>query len=189
MLLAINDWEGWRALLAKYTAHFRNDARDSLQGRIAGYFALLQIAEQMAWELELSPRGSQVMLGLYRSVESRIAVTDAAERAWRYVQDWVEHDPDGFPELTTGPYGEVGVPARPGIRLQGYRRTDGTLLLIPSQFRELCKRHGLSHVEVVRQWAARDWLEVEPTRFEKRQRVNGKQPRFITLRPQPEDAE
>jgi hypothetical protein len=189
MLIGVGEWGEWRRVYAEYIAFFRQEAADQLQGRVAAYFALLQVAEQMAWELELSERGSHVMLDLFRAIGSRFAIESMPERARRAVLDWVESEPDAFPELTPGPHGEVGTPPRAGLRVHGYRRIDGTLLMIPSQFREFAKRHGFSAREVVRQWLARGWTDVDPGRYEKRQRVNAKQSRFTILRPEPEDAQ
>lgn len=183
-----HDAEGWkelRAQLARVTKSLRGEARDALQGRVAAYFALLSVTESMLAEaFELGGREGQTMLGLFDNVAGRERVTSLAERARELIENWVLSEPDGFPDLEIGTAGDGEPRSKTGRTRYGFRRPDGTILLIPSEFKAFCARHRLSPRTVVREWLQLGWTQVDHEHVTKLFRLGlyGRI-RFVVLQP------
>lgn len=186
--------EGWadaRAKLASVTKALRGEAQDSLQGRVAAYFALLAVTESMlADSFGLGGREGQTMMKVFGNVTGREHVVGLAVRARELVQNWVMSEPECFPELDVSSGGGDGEPrSKSGRTRYGFRRPDGTLYLIPAEFKAFCARNRLSSRTVVREWTELGWSQVNPGHTSKVVRLGlYGLVRFVVLLPETLDA-
>jgi hypothetical protein len=186
-LLTVSEWEPYRATLRDFVKMMRAKHHDPLQGRVAAYFALLAVVESIASQCGLGDSGGATMYALFANLARREEVCGVAERARDLVHDWVLSEPDAFPELGMSTAGENDEPprSRNGKTRYGFRK-QGTILIIPVQFREFCKRHRLSPQTVIREWLALGWTEIEPGRITSGKKVRlgaYSTPRFVFLLP------
>lgn len=187
-LVERTDWKPFVADLAADTERLRRAAKDTLRGRVAGYFALLCVAESSAAQLGLGDPSGKTMEELYLRLDVEGgAVEGIGDRSRRLVEDWVLSNPDAFPELDLGSTGEVDTPrpSRPGQLRFGFRKED-SLLIIPAEFRKFCATHRLDSREVVREWARLDWTKLDPGRLDRSARVGSKTGHFVILFDQPD---
>lgn len=196
-VLAIDDWGAFRDSLAQYTQVLREQAKvaeggtstNTLETRVASYFAVLAVAEDIAAQLGLGERGGRTMLNLFTDKEHRDSVEPLADRLEGLVHDWTTSEPDAFPQLEMGQAGEedrLPKSARPNGRLYGFRKP-GCIIFIPAQFRAFCDGHRVSSLEGLRAWKHRGWLVHDAGRLDKNLRIGGKTQRFYVLLTQPED--
>jgi hypothetical protein len=159
--------------------------KDQLQGRVAGYFSILMLAEAFAAQrFGIGQLDGGTMHKLFVSLQSGGSIVDAADRALELVQNWVLSDPDAFPELSMTTSGGVEEPITGGRATKtrsGFRRHDGAVLLIPSAFRKFCRDNRLSHREVLRGWSRRGLLTHSPGRLDKQVRFGLRQLRFYVV--------
>jgi Domain of unknown function (DUF927)/Domain of unknown function (DUF3854) len=182
-LLEVPDWPAWKAHLAARTETLRQLDPNPLQQRVAGYFALLSVAEEMAATFGLG-EGGVTMERVFVTAESRTVVQGLAERSRELVENWVLSDPDAFPRLnlaTSGNY-ELPLSNRPGLKVSGFRREED-VLFIPAMLRSMLRANRLTAAEVVRQWALRGWTRLDKGRTDTRVVVSGRQTRFTILLP------
>lgn len=170
MLLGIDDWSQVRDLYRVATKTLRAHTTDTLQGRVAAYFALLCVAEMLASRIGLGDANGGTMVKLFADVGSRESVRPLADRAYELVQGWVMSEPQAFPELEVGGSGNDEARQNAGKTRHGFRK-EGLLIFIPNSLRSFCDEHRLSVREVVREWKLRGWLQYEPTRLTKVVRV------------------
>jgi len=83
----------------------------------------------------------------------------------------VTSDPDAFPELEPNSFGESEPRKTSKSVRYGFRRADGALLLIPSEFKAFCARHRLPAQEIVREWIRRGWSHHDVGRLQLTVRV------------------
>jgi hypothetical protein len=171
-LLEVDDWAPFRESYRTITATFRKSAPDPLQGRVAGYFATLVIAEIMAHELGLGAPGGATMRALYLQTDARESVRPLGERALDLVRDWSVSEPDAFPELSLSTSGDEEPKRNNGKTRYGFRRGDD-LLFIPRSLRHFLDSHRLSPAEVLREWRNRGWLQCESGHYDKSVRIAG----------------
>lgn len=184
-LVAIDDWQRYRSILTQLTAAMREGA-DPLQSRVAAYFALLSLTEAMVSEsFGIGHRDGHTLKELLATLGSRERVQGIAERAREAVESWVMSEPDAFPELTYSAHGGLEEPKSNGVRTRhGFRKPDGTILILSGQFRQFCaKRARLTSRAVVREWLRLGWTEVEYGRLDKQFRIGTARARYIVLTP------
>lgn len=181
-LLEVDDWAPYRESYGLIVKTLRKSAPDPLQGRVAGYFATLIMAEILAEPLGLGAPGGATMHQLYLHGESREAVKPLAERALELVRDWVVAEPEAFPMLETVSDGSETTKPH-GVRSRhGFRRADYQLLFIPAALRTFLDSHRLSPNEVLRCWRDRGWLVAESGHFDSKVRIaNVGRPRLVIL--------
>lgn len=189
-IISIEDWAPFRQQLTEQTQLYRERAQDPLQGRIAQYYALLTVAEQLAAQIGLGDVDGATMNALFGDLDKREAVDSLADRSRQLVEDWVLSEPDAFPDLEMDGMGDESEPAPRGrIVRQGFRRVDGTLLIIPGKFRDFCHTHRLSSREVLREWQQRGWTVFEHRHLSKKVKLSrGRWRRLVHLLP-PADPE
>lgn len=185
-IVETDDWVPAQDVLTAATKRMRAiAAADPLQGRVAAYFALLAVTESMlADAFGLGDRNGATMFELLENTSERERVTSLAERARELVENWVMSEPDAFPDLEVNSAGEGEPRSRTGRTRHGFRRSDGTLLVIPAEFRAFCARNRLSHRVVIREWLRLGWTQVDPGRADKQVRLGlyGRN-RFVFLAP------
>jgi len=181
-LLEVDDWTPFREAYRAIVKKLREKAPDPLQGRVAGYFATLIMAESLAEPLGLGAPGAATMHRLYLKGESREQVKPLAERAFELVCDWAVTEPDAFPTLDTASDGNETARSH-GTRMRhGFRRGNYQLLFIPAALRTFLDAHRLSPAEVLRCWRDRGWLLADTGRFDaKVQIANVGRPRLVIL--------
>lgn len=174
-----DDWLEWRAALTRVLAAMRARTSDPLQGRIARYFALLVVCEQLIADvIGVGDEHGATMQRLFEAMPSREPVEGLGVRALELVEQWAFSDPDAFPALEMTSSGELAPSAtRSGKARAGLRRGD-TLLLTPSAFRAFCGTHGLSSRQVLREWQRVGRLVHDVGRLDKLQRIGTKRHRF-----------
>jgi hypothetical protein len=180
-LVDVPDWSVWRQQLIDRTQALRALDSNPLQQRIAGYYALLALAEEMAGTFGLG-EGGATMERVFSAPECRTAVIGLAERSRELVDNWVMSEPDAFPQMVLASSGDYELPysSRPGLKVSGFKRGE-EVLFIPAQLKALLRTHRLSAAEVIRQWALRGWTRLDKGRSDTRIRVGGRQARFIVL--------
>lgn len=182
-LASIDDWPHYRDALANVTAKLRDRNADPLQGRVAAYFGLLALVEAMVSE-SFGIGRKHTFSDLFNAQTKRETVEGIADRAREAVMSWVESEPDAFPELAMGPHGGLDTPKSNGVRTRhGYRKADGTVLIIPSEFRAFAKRSRLTTRAVVREWDRKGWTELDAGRLDKAIRIGPTTNRYIILLP------
>ena len=186
-LLDVEDWAALRDMHAGVLRELRAQAQDPLQGRVAAYFATLAVAEALVATLfagAIGDTNGMTMRNLFANIAARERVLSAAERARELVEDWVTSEPDAFPELEPNTFGE-GEPRKTSKTVRyGFRRGDGTLLLIPAQFKAFCERHRLPAREVVREWIRKGWSSHDAGRLALSVRLGAfGRAKFYTLHP------
>lgn len=182
-LVDVPDWSIWRQQLIDRTQALRALDTSPVQQRIAGYYALLAVAEEMAATFGLG-EGGATMERLFASPDARTAVVGLAERSRELVDNWVMSEPDAFPQMIMGSSGEWELPysSRHGLKVSGFRRGE-EVLFIPAQLKSLLRTSRFSAAEVIRQWALRGWTRLDKGRSDTRVRIGGRQARFIVLAP------
>jgi hypothetical protein len=191
-LLAIDDWEPYRASFQEFIQTMRRkaDPADPLQARAAAYFALLAFAESLAANLGLGTHDGATMEDLFVSAGRREQVQGQSARAHDELRQWVLSDPDTFPDLGLNSSGDQDAPAasRSGKPRCGFRK-DGAVLVIPAQFRLFCKRNGFSSRAVIREWIALGWALHTAGRLDKTVRLGSSTARFVYVLLPPTDSE
>lgn len=184
-LVEVPDWAVWRTQLTKRVEALRRIDPNPLQQRIAGYYALLATAEELAGLFGLG-EGGATMARVFAALEGRTAVLGLAERSRELVDNWVMAQPDSFPPLLITASGDYELPygKRAGVKLCGFQRGDD-LLFIPSELKLYLRGHRFAAAEVVRQWAIKGWTRLDTGRTDIRVRIGGHQPRFVVLQPAP----
>lgn len=185
-LVGVTDWQPYRDALAQLTAAVRQQAADPLQSRVAAYFALLSLTEAMVAEtFNIGRSGGWTLRELLDSMGTRERVQGIAERAREAVESWVMSEPDAFPELTINAHGGLEEPKSNGVRTRhGFKKPDGTILILTGQFRQWCaKRARLTSRAVVREWLRLGWTECDSARLDKQIRVGTARGRYIVLTP------
>lgn len=183
------DWSARRDVLTSHTASLRQSAADSLQGRVAAYYALLAVTESMLADVyQLGDSNGETMRQLYLKTDTRDGVLDIGERARDLVEQWVWSSPDAFPEVEAITHDQSSEPKRSTVTRHGVRRSDGRVLIIPHELRQFLKRNRLPPKEVLRDWTARGWVERGDGRHVGRKHQLGtgnyvERQRFIDLRP------
>jgi hypothetical protein len=182
-LVDVADWGVWRAQLADRVQVLRRLDTNPLQQRIAGYYALLAVAEEMAGIFGLG-EGGATMERIFAAPDCRTPVLGLAERSRELVDNWVMSEPDSFPQMVLTASGEYELPysSRPGLKVRGFKRGE-EVLFIPAELKSLLRANRLSAAEVIRQWALRGWTRLDKGRSDTRVRVGGRQARFIVLQP------
>lgn len=185
MLVEITDWERWRTQLAECTQALRLLDPNPLQQRIAGYYALLAVVEELAGTLGLG-EGGATMESVFAAPECRTAISGLAERSRELVENWVMSQPDSFPAMVLTASGDYELPfsSRSGLKLYGFRKGE-ELLFIPSELKSLLRTHRFAATEVIRQWSLKGWTRLDKGRADTRVRIGGRQLRFIVLQPEP----
>lgn len=184
-LVSVDDWAPYRAALAQCIASLRGVATDPLQGRMAAYFGLLSLTEAMVAEsFGLGRTDGGTLRAFFAAIGQRETVDGIAERARDAVEAWITTEADAFPELQYGPHGGLDEPKSNGVRVRhGFRRPDGAVLVVASEFRALCKKSRLSSRAVVREWLRLGWTEVDSGRLDKQIRIGTARGRYVVLTP------
>jgi len=179
--MSVADWAAWREQLVDRTEAMRKSASDPLQQRVAAYYALLSIAEEMAGIFGLG-EGGATMERVFAAPECRTSVVGLAERSRELVDNWVMSEPDSFPALVLTASGEHELPysSRHGLKVHGFRK-EGELLFIPAALKAHLRTHRHSAGEVIRQWALKGWTRLDKSRTDTRVRIGGRQVRFVVL--------
>lgn len=182
-LVDVPDWAVWRQQFIDRTLALRALAPDPLQQRVAAYYALLAVAEEMAETFGLG-EGGATMERIFAAPDSRTAVLGLAERSRELVDNWVMSEPDSFPQMVLTSSGDYELPysSRPGLKVRGFRRGE-EVLFIPAELKSLLRGARLSAAEVIRQWSLRGWTRLDKGRSDTRVRIGGRQARFIVLQP------
>jgi hypothetical protein len=181
MLLAIEDWSTWREVYRVTVKALRATTVDSLQGRVASFFAVLVVAEMLASKLGLGEADGSTMVKLFKDASRREAVLSLADRALGLVNDWVLSEAESFPELEVTTSG-TEEPSRKGpARTRHGFKKGNALLLIGRSLRSFCTEHRLSVREVLREWKLRGWLRCDGERLDKAVRIGTATPRFYVL--------
>jgi hypothetical protein len=175
------DWAQWRGQLAERAETLRKLDPSPLQQRVAGYYALLSVAEEMAGLFGLG-EGGAAMERVFAAPDCRTPVVGLAERARALVDDWVMAEPDSFPALVLTASGDYELPysSRHGQRVHGFRKGE-ELLFIPAALKTHLRTHRLAAAEVIRQWSLKGWTRLDKGRTDARVRVGGQQKRFTIL--------
>lgn len=192
-LVEQDSWGEWRDRLTERTRALRQLSTSPLQQRVAGYYALLAVTEEMASGFGLGEPGGATMEQLFATPETRTAVAGVAERSRELVDNWVMSQPDSFPAMILTASGDYEVPFsnRHGLKVCGFRRND-ELLFIPAELKSHLRTHRFSPAEVIRQWSLKGWSRLDKGRLDTRVRVgSGRQIRFVVLQPEqpPESSE
>lgn len=195
-LLLVDDWAPWRRRWAEQTAAMRGlAAGDPLAGRVASYFGVLAVAEELASNYGLGKQDGGTVLALFAAADKREAVQPLADRALALARDWVLSEPDSFPELRQDSGGNSSAPPDRGRQRAGFRADDGTIYFIPSAFSAWCAEHRLYEREVLRQWRDRGWLQLDSgstrKRLTKQVRLGSNRVQVVALAyaPPPDDAQ
>lgn len=180
-LVDVPNWAEWRGALAMRTEALRQLDSNPLQQRVAQYYALLSIAEELAGAFGLG-EGGAAMERVFATPECRTAVVSLAERSRELVDNWVMSQPDSFPQMVMGASGEWELPysSKHGLKVCGFKRGE-EVLFIPAELKSLLRTHRLSPGEVIRQWALKGWTRLDKGRTDTRVSVGGRQARFIVL--------
>ena len=181
--LDADDWEDSRAITREILSDLRaRSPKDSLQGRVAGYFALLVSTETMLAEaFELGQVDGETMHAAFDALTQREPIQGIAERARDMVADRILQEPEAFPDLDAATdEGSEIEPKRTGKARYGFVKA-GRVFLIPAAFRKLCADARLSPREVLREWARLGWLLHDPGRFDKVVRIGVQTPRVYLL--------
>lgn len=177
------DWEESRTIMREILGDLRaRSPKDSLQGRVAGYFALLVVTETMLAEaFELGSDDGATMHGAFDALTQREPIQGIAERARDMVTDRILQEPEAFPEFEAATDEGTSIePKRSGKTRYGFLRGE-RVYLIPASFRELCQKNRLSAREVLREWARLGWLDHEQGRFDKVVRIGAHTRRVYLL--------
>ena len=184
VLNGADDWEEARTITREVLSDLRARApKNSLQGRVAGYFALLVVTETMLFEaFELGQEHGQTMHAAFNALTQREAVRGIAERARDMVVDRALSDPESFPEGTPEVSIKTTGRGKSVRRRIGFQHA-GYIYLIPGEFRQICKEHRFTTLEVVREWQRRGWLDFDAEHLTKLVRIGEqKRARFYVLR-------
>ena len=184
-LVDVPDWSIWRKQLVDRTETLRRLDTNPLQQRIAGYYALLAVAEELAGTFGLG-EGGATMERVFATPECRTAVVGLADRSRELVDNWVMSQPDAFPQMVLTASGDYELPysSKHGLKVCGFRRNE-EVLFIPAELKSLLRTHRLSAAEVIRQWALKGWTRLDKGRSDTRVRVGGRQARFVVLSTEP----
>jgi hypothetical protein len=168
-------------------AALRAETKDQVQGRVAGYFSTLMLAEAMAAQcFGIGKTDGSTMLTLYKSLASREPIVDVAERGLELVRNWVLSDPDAFPELEMSMTGGLAEPRANGRATKvrsGFRRPDGAVLFIPSALRRFCREHEISHRQLLNGWKRGGLLSHNPGRLDLSIQIGATVSRLYALKP------
>lgn len=181
-LVDLTDWPAWRKQLALRTERLRKLDPDPLQQRVAGYYALLSVAEEMVTGLFGLGEGGATMERVFAAPECRTSVVGIAERSRELVDNWVMSEPDAFPALVLTASGDYEVPysSRHGLKVYGFRK-GGEMLFIPAALKTYLRANRLAAAEVIRQWSIKGWTRLDKGRTDTRVRIGGRQARFTIL--------
>lgn len=179
-LLSIDDWSIFRTSLRAATKQLRTEASNSLQARVAGYFATLMTAEAIAAPLGIGDPEGGTMRRLYLDAERREMVQPLADRAFELVRDWVMQEQEAFPELLTESSG-YEEPKRTGKTRYGFRRGTSQVLFIPKSLKDFLDSRKLSSATVLGEWRRRGWIECDAAHFDKLVRLGRSRARLIVL--------
>jgi hypothetical protein len=178
-----DDWEESRAVTREIHGDLRaRSPKDSLQGRVAGYFALLVSTETMLAEaFQLGEENGATMHAAFDALTQSEPVQGIAERARDMVGDRILQEPEAFPELDAATdEGSEIEPKRTGKTRYGFVKGD-RVFLIPGAFRKLCADNRLTAREVLREWKRLGWLVHDRGRFDKTVRVGAQTPHLYLL--------
>lgn len=182
MLLAIEDWPKWRETYREIVKDLRSSTVDGLQGRVAGFFGVLVLAEILASRLGLGEADGSTMRRMFLDTSRREEVVGLAERSLTLVRDWVLAEEDAFPELEMTSSGDSEPPKSKGpTRVRHGFRKGSALLLIGRSLRSFLAEHRLSIREVLREWKLRGWLQTDAGELTKVVRIGQQTPRFYVL--------
>ncbi len=185
-LVAVEDWAPYTKAFANAVRALRASAKGNpLQGRTAQHFALLVTCESMLHEaFELGAADGCTMRKLFESVATRERVKSLDEKSIEACDDWLLSEADAFSDLNINSAGDAEPRKGHGTRY-GFRKLDGTVLIIPEQFKSWCKRSGFPAREVLRGWLRRGWAIADSGHQTKLHRLGGSYQagRFVTLTP------
>jgi len=170
-----------------------------LNGRIAGYFAAMALAEDLVSEYGLGQAGG---LTVRRVFEQRCsgaqngggAPATLLERVLDVLEDWPAQAPSAFPQITkNAETGEREAPTASRPVVHGYIREDGAICFIPEALKAHLVSRGLAWTNALkRDLVARGRLvqQVVGTAHVTCQlRINGKRTRlYVLTAPPAEDA-
>jgi hypothetical protein len=163
--------------------NFREGTKGNLQGRAARYFAVLGTVESLlADAFDIGSRNGATMRELWSAhMDHAEAPRELHERAYDAICDWVMSNPEAFPMLEMGSSGDESEPRKArGVRY-GFQRSDGVILIIPSEFRRFCRDSRLSERPVLRELLRLGLAEASPGRLQKRVRVGNTTPLFVYI--------
>jgi len=176
-------WEESRATMRGALGTMRaRSPKDSLRGRVAGYFALLVAVESMlAQVFELGAENGATMHGAFDALSDREPLAGIAERARDMIVDRRLAEPEGFVDLEGATDDGTSVePKRTGKARYGFLRGD-QVWLIPAAFRKLCADNRLTAREVLGEWKRLGWLRHDRGRLDKTVRVGAQTPHLYVL--------
>jgi hypothetical protein len=180
-LLSTDDWTPIRQTYKEFVKLLRSQAPDPLAQRLAGYFAVLCVAETLAAQLGLGDAGALTMQRLFREPSKRSQVQSVADRARALALDWVLSERDAFPLLERNVPLDTDDAQRKGVRVVHGFRKEGRVMFIPAQFRQWCARQNLSADEVLRGWSEHGWLVHDNKRLTDVVKVEGRAVRLYVL--------
>ncbi len=183
----MNDADARSQLRARYAEAvyaFRTSAPSGMQKRQAAYYAMLAITESLlAVAFNIGTLSGETMQRLYlRELRESQPVIGVGERALQLLEGWVESEHEAFPMLEAGADGDDVPRSARGAR-HGYRTSDGTIYIIPDNFKQfICERHGLSEPTVVRELVRLGAMQVAPGRHVKQVRIGKRRVRVYVVR-------
>lgn len=182
-LVGIEDWRELREEYAAARAWFREQSSGQLMQRQAVYFALLWVAEVLAYRvLGLGDERGATVQRFFLEDEERDEIESAADRALESVSQWLVSNPESFPELEPNSSGKLQTSAsrRLGRPIFGVRHGDRVYVLT-SALRERFAGENLSYTEAVKSWAAAGLTICDAKRADTRLTFNGERPRVVGL--------
>lgn len=155
--LVETDAEGWqtfRELHAHMARELSASTADTLQRRVAGYFATLAVCEViLATELGIGDDSGATMRRAFLgngSGHERERLDGVADRARELIEALVYSEPDAFP--IQRPDGSES--SSHGTRRLGFRKGDD-VYFVKTLFDEFMRKHGIEPRVVVREWLDR----------------------------------
>lgn len=159
-----------------------------IRARQAAYIATLMVTERLAHKLlGLGDQHGGLTCALAdQDLQDTPDVESAAERALSEVAGWVAATlRTGFARMSGTELHDSHVRSE----LAGYYRDEGRpdrprqLWVLPRSLKKVLKEHG-HDMNVLREWRQRGWIDADPKRYDRTQRVGGRVVRLVCLDPE-----
>lgn len=183
------EWEALRVSSRKLAGEIAAlGAGGGIRARQAAYIAVLMVTERLAHRLlglgdEL---GAMTCALADREARDTPEVESAAERAFGEIGGWLAANlRTGFARLGDGDVHDSHVRSE----VLGYYRDDARpdrprcIWVLPRALKRALTEHG-HDMSLLREWRQRGWVDAQPQRYDRPQRVGGRLVRVICLTPE-----
>ena len=188
--LSDEDWSALRATSRKLASEIAalGGGGGGIRARQAAYIAVLMVTERLAHQLLGLGDEIGAMTCALADQDSRDTpeVESAAERAFSEISGWLAATlRTGFARIGDGEVHDSHVRSE----VMGYYRDEGRpdkprqLWVLPRALKRVLGEHG-HDMSLLREWRQRGWIDAQPKRYDRPQRVGGRLVRVICLDPE-----